>query len=181
MSSSQKVSGSPQESSTATTDEDESCEFHETETFVRVKEGPSSKRNSTISLDGSSVHDSFVEQLNVSFTSSIGGSSTGTTDSSYHKFFIGTVSEETEECSVQSHVSDLGTDDFSHGELRDAVQRLYKQLKQTEDALASERKSRRSREKNLIKLAKELGKRKNSSNKLLDKIAEVSQTDVIVR
>ena len=168
-----KESISPQESSTAATDEDEDCQFYETETFVRVKEG-TSKKNSANTLDGSSLHDSFVDHLNVSFTSSVCGSSTGTNESSYQKFYIGTVSEDTEEGSVQSHMSDLGTDDFSHGELMDAVQRLYKQLRQTEDALAAERKRRRSREKNLIKLAKELGKRKNSSTKLLQKIAEVS-------
>jgi predicted RNA-binding protein with PIN domain len=181
----QKVSVSPQESTTAATDEDESCEFYGSETFVRVKEGTSSSnRNSAISLDGSSLHDSFLDHLNVSYTSSIAGSaSTGTNESSYHKFYIGTVSEETEDCSIQSHISDLGTDELSHGELMDAVQRLYKQLKQAEDSLSSERKKRRSREKNLIKLAKELGKRKNASNKLLDKIAEVSLDDenVIVR
>lgn len=176
MVSMQKVSVSPQESTTAATEDDESCEFYETETFVKVNDGRLMKRNSTISLDGSSLHDSFLENLNVSYTSSIGGSSTGTNESSYHKFFIGTVSEETEECSVQSHVSDLGTEDLSHGELMDAVQRLYKQLKQAEDALTVERNKRRSREKNLLKLAKELGKRKNSSNKLLDKIAEMHDT-----
>ncbi len=167
----QKVSSSPQESSTTETEGEESSEEEERVTFVKVKDG-SPKRTSLPSLDGSG-NDSFVNRLNLSCSSSIGGSSTGTSDSSYQKFYIGTVSEESEECSIQSHVSDIGADEMSHRELVDVVQRLYLELKKVDEALSAERKRRHSREKSLIKLAKELGRRKSLSNKQLEEIHEV--------
>lgn len=176
-----KVSTSPLESSTTETDEDEdesSC-GEDRKTRVKVKNGLPT-RSSGASLDGSGIHDSFVERLSASYSWSIGGSSTGTSDSSYPKFYIGTVSEESEEYSILSHVSDLGADDMSHSELLDVVKRLYKELKKADEALSAERKRRHSREKNLIKLAKELGRRKNVSTKQLNKNDEVRWADSLI-
>jgi hypothetical protein len=174
---------SPREGSAAASSEDEekSCGFdHEEEKQVpvKLKDGSSPiKRNCVASLDGSALdgsstmNDSFM--MRMASSSSIGGSSAGISESSSQRFYIGTVDEE-EAGSVQSHVSNLGTDDMSQGELMEVVHRLYKQLKKTDITLSEEKKRRRSREKNLIKLARELGKRKEMTNMQMAKIEEVS-------
>lgn len=175
---------SPRESSTAasSTEEERSFEEEEKEVAVKLNDGSPKQQqkrrsiNSTCmaSLDGSAMNDSFMVRMAAS-SSSIGGSSAGISESSSQRFYIGTVNEG-EEGSIQSHVSDLGADDLSHGELMDVVYRLYKQLKKADESLSAEKKRRHSREKNLIKLAKELGKRKEMTNVQSAKIEEVSRT-----
>lgn len=174
---------SPRESSTAasSTEEERSFEEEEKEVAVKLNDGSPKQQqkrrsiNSTCmaSLDGSAMNDSFMVRMAAS-SSSIGGSSAGISESSSQRFYIGTVNEG-EEGSIQSHVSDLGADDLSHGELMDVVYRLYKQLKKADESLSAEKKRRHSREKNLIKLAKELGKRKEMTNVQSAKIEEMRQ------
>ena len=165
-----KVVRSPRDSSTLGTEEG-SMEEEEKEMFVKVKDAPPHRRTSSASLEDSVLNDSFMLRMTSSM-SSIGGSSTGLSESSSQRFYIGTVKEEGEEGSIQSHVS-FGADDMSHDELMDVVHRLYGELKKADETLAREKKRRHSREKNLLKLAKELGTRKDATDKLLSKIGEV--------
>jgi hypothetical protein len=146
------------------------------EALVDTKTGPSPTRIRTSSSTGesSTANDSFVDRMNLSICSSVGGSSTGTYDSK--KYYIGSVSED--ECSVQSHVSNLGTEEMNQSELMEVVHTLYKELRKTDAALSKETKRRHSREKSLIKLAKELKKRKDITTKVALKLQEVG-TSVI--
>ena len=166
-----KVASSPTSATCELTEVEESFdgEGSPSESLVETKMGPSDTRIRTSSNgDGSTTNDSFVDRLNSSCCS-LGGSSTGTFDS--QKYYIGAVSED--ECSVQSHVSDFGTEDMNREELIEMVHTLYQELRETDRTLNTERKKRQSREKSLIKLAKELKKRKDATTDLAVKLEEV--------
>jgi len=169
---SDKVASSPTSATCELTEVEESFDGEGSpyETLVETKMGPSDARIRTNSHgDGSTTNDSFVDRLNSSCCSSLGGSSTGTFDS--QKYYIGAVSED--ECSVQSHVSDFGTEDMHREELIEMVHTLYQELRETDRTLNTERKKRQSREKSLIKLAKELKKRKDATTNRAVKLEEV--------
>jgi hypothetical protein len=115
------------------------------------------RKLSTLSLGSSGVHSQH-------------GSAGAHSPHGSQKFFIGTVDEEG---SVPSRVSNLEADEMSHGELMDLVQRLYGNLKQSDSALSTERERRKSRERSLIKLAKELAARKDVIRRQMGKNEEV--------
>ena len=62
---------------------------------------------------------------------------------------------------------------MSRSEMMEVVQKLYKQLKKADTDLASERDRRKSRERSLIKLAKELALRKDAINRQMGLNEEV--------
>jgi hypothetical protein len=168
------VASSPSSATCELTEVDESFDGEGSpyETLVETKMGPSDTRMRTASSgDCSTTNDSFVDRLNSSSCSSLGGSSTGTFDS--QKYYIGAVSED--ECSVQSHVTDFGTEDMCREELIEMVHTLYQELRETDHTLSTERKKRQSREKSLIKLAKELKRRKDVTTDLGVKLEEVGE------
>lgn len=66
-----------------------------------------------------------------------------------------------------------GADEMTYEELLALVERLYDNLKQADAALTKERSRRTGREKNLIKLAKELRTRKSKMEELEEQIEEV--------
>jgi len=138
-------------------------------TLVETKRGPSGPRRTSSNGDLSGTNDSFVDRMNFSCSSSLGESSTGTLDS--QKYFIGGVGAD--DYSVQSHISNFGTEDMDRDELLEVVRTLYKELRETDRALAIEIKRRQSREKSLIKLAKELKKRKDKAIRLASELDEV--------
>lgn len=78
------------------------------------------------------------------------------------KFYINTVNEEhQEENSFPSKVGGSQLDnELSHQELMNLVEQLYHNLKVSGSALKKEKSRRRSREKTIIKLAKELSNQK---------------------
>lgn len=78
-------------------------------------------------------------------------------------FYIDTVEEE--EASIPRRANNLEVDDMRSRELMQIMERLYDNLRRSDDALSAERELRRSRERNLIKLAKELSWRKERMNK----------------
>jgi hypothetical protein len=89
------------------------------------------------------------------------------------RFYLETADEE---CSIPSKVSILDDmeDDFeerSYGEWMSIVRTLYESLQLADSKLTVERQRRISREKNLVKLAKELSKR-NDSNRNQKKVIE---------
>jgi hypothetical protein len=132
-------------------------------TFTEVEEAVATR-----GLDPGAYHkDSFMRRLSHMSMGSLGPNS----NHSSQRFYIGTVEEEG---SIQSKVSRLEADEMSYGELMGVVQRLYEHLKQSDDALATEKSRRASREKSLIKLAKELTKRKDTICKQMGQIEEVS-------
>lgn len=112
-----------------------------------------------------------MDRLNLSCCSSVGGSSTGTFDSK--KFYIGSVTDD--DCSVQSHVSDFGTEEMGRSELMEVIHNVYQELRKADQALSEEKRRRNSREKSLIKLARELKKRKDITTKLAKKLEEVGK------
>eukprot|EP00429_Kryptoperidinium_foliaceum_P016449 CAMPEP_0176043530 /NCGR_PEP_ID=MMETSP0120_2-20121206/21602_1 /TAXON_ID=160619 /ORGANISM="Kryptoperidinium foliaceum, Strain CCMP 1326" /LENGTH=482 /DNA_ID=CAMNT_0017376937 /DNA_START=46 /DNA_END=1494 /DNA_ORIENTATION=- len=174
-----ELKSSPQESTATLMTDTSSYEDDAKLTLVKVKKDSPKSSRSNISLDGSAINDSFVDRMNFSTCSSLGGSSDGTYDS--QKYYIGTVNEEDETCSVQSHVSNFGTDEMSNTELIEVVHTLYRELKNADRSLSQERKRRHSREKSLIKLAKELKKRKDTAAKHLQRIKEMQQEIIAVQ
>ena len=75
---------------------------------------------------------------------------------SFEQYYIGDLDDDFD---VVSRASGLDAEAATHQELIEAVESLNEFLKQTELELTDEKKKRRDREKNLIKLAKELGTR----------------------
>jgi hypothetical protein len=135
-------------------------------------------RRSTQGSCGSSEHgrNDFLNRLS---NLSMDSGSVPDSNPSSQRFYIGTVNEE-EACSVQSKVSRLEADDLSHNQLLRVVQRLYSHLKKSDEALSRERKRRNSRESSLIKLAKEMSKRKTTINRQMKMLGEVSQLEFIL-
>lgn len=180
---------SPRDSETCDlTEVDESTEGDANEeSLVPTKMGPSLETHLRISSSmggssagGSTMNDSFVDRMNLSCGSSIGGSSLGTLDS--QKYYIGSAhgSDEVED-ETSSHFGshmgdgeeDFGMEDMSRTELMQVVRTLYRELRKADESLSDEKKRRHSREKNLIKLARELKKRKDATTKLTLKMEEV--------
>jgi hypothetical protein len=132
-------------------------------TFTKVEEAVATR-----GFDPGAYHnDHFMRRLSHMSIESSGPHS----NNSSPRFHIGTVEEEG---SIQSKVSRLEADEMSYGELMGVVQRLYEHLKQSDAALETEKSRRASREKSLIKLAKELTKRKYTICKQMGQIEEVS-------
>jgi hypothetical protein len=79
----------------------------------------------------------------------------------------------TDGSSMQSKVNLLQTDEMSKGELIDLIERLYDNLKNADRTLTKEKTRRIGREKSLIKLAKELRRRKDMVEEYIEQIEEV--------
>jgi hypothetical protein len=110
------------------------------------------------SLDESFLNDSFYQKL----------------DS--EKFYIDTI-EEDEEASFPSRVDNENIKietELSNQQLLDLVESLYDNLKHADSVIQKEKSRRRSREKTIIKLAKELTKHTENLNQQRGQIDEVS-------
>ena len=103
-------------------------------------------------------NDSFLNRLSVLSQSRINATrgNNATNEVSFEKLYIGDIADDLD---VVSRSSGMDSEAATHRELIEGVERLDEFLKQTELKLTHEKKKRREREKNLIKLAKELGTR----------------------
>jgi hypothetical protein len=83
------------------------------------------------------------------------------------------VDAEDDASSIPSH--QLEVEDLSRQELVDMVEKLYKNLKRADRALAREQTRRFAREKSLIKLARDLRRHRETLSSYLQHIDEVSR------
>jgi hypothetical protein len=98
------------------------------------------------------------------------------------KFFIGPPSQDNsskangydDDVSIPSRVDLLDVDEMSHNQLVTLLERLYFNLKNADRALTKEQRRKAAREKSLIKLARELKKRKEIITELTERVDEVS-------
>jgi hypothetical protein len=137
------------------------------EELLQHVEATVGKRLSAV-FDGEAQNDPFLNRLSALSqcrSNSINGSSS-------EKFYIGSVDDD-DDSDATSRESGLDAEVATHRELVEAVERLNEYLKQTELELSDEKRKRRLREKNLIKLAKELGARGKIIEDQLETINEV--------
>jgi hypothetical protein len=83
------------------------------------------------------------------------------------------MSEDDDTLEVASRIG-IQPHDATHKDLIEALERMNEFLKVTEIELGEEKKKRKTREKNMIKLAKELGTRGKIMQQQIDKINDVS-------
>lgn len=122
-------------------------------------------------FDGDARNDSFLNRL-----SALSQSRKSSINGSLEKYLIGGLDDDDDDDDIDdvvSRVSGLDAGFATHRELIDAVERLNEYLKQTELELSDEKRKRRLREKNLIKLAKELGTRGKIIERQLETMSEV--------
>ena len=128
-------------------------------------------------------NDSFLNRLSALSQSRINATNEGNNatnegnnamnEVSYEKLFIGDIADDLD---VVSRASGMDSEAATHRELIEGVERLDEFLKQTELKLTHEKKKRREREKNLIKLAKELGTRGEIIESQQETMSEVSSS-----
>lgn len=114
------------------------------------------------SQDESYINDSFYQKLNAD------------------KYYIDTIEEdaeeEEEETSLPSHVASENIKiqkELSHQQLLDLVESLYHNLRQADASKKKEKARRHTRERTIIKLAKELSKQSEFVNQQREQIEEV--------
>jgi hypothetical protein len=125
----------------------------ERELLQQVKATIGKRRSGVVERDAR--NDSFLNRLSALSESR---NNTNNQQVSYEKFYIGNLDDD-DDFDVVSRASGMDATAATHRELIEAVERLDVFLKQTELELTNEKKKRRDREINLIKLAKELGTR----------------------
>ena len=155
----------------------------EEEALLRKVEDTLQKHQHHIISSGSSVfsetdvqRDSFIARLaqltrKARNSSSASNASIGASTLERHY-----MSETDDDTTVASRLN-FQPHDATHKDLIDALERMNELLKVTELDLSGEKKKRKTREKNMIKLAKELGTRGKIMEQQINKINEVSQQD----